>query len=116
MVNLFAIIIVILGTFAGAAASLFLKRGAKKFNLNILELLQNKPLLIGLGLFIISALPYVYALSLEKLSIVYPLTSLTYIWVAFFSAKILGEKINKRKWAGIILIMLGIFLITYFAV
>jgi len=115
MLNLLAIVLVIFGTVLGAFGSLYLKKGAKSFDLNLLKQLRNKELIIGIVLFVVSAPFYIYGLSIERLSIVYPITSLTYIWVAFLSLKFLGEKMNWHKWLGIILIMAGIFFIACFA-
>jgi len=115
VLNLLATILTIIGTITGAIGSLYLKKGAEDFNLNILEQIRNKPLLIGCLLFVFGLLFYIYALSLERLSVLYPLTSLTYIWVALVSVKFLGERMNKYKWIGIVLIILGISLITYFS-
>jgi drug/metabolite transporter (DMT)-like permease len=115
MLNFLAIFLVIAGTVVGAFGSLYMKKGAKNFDMNLLKQLRNKELILGLALFVISAPFYIYGLSLERLSILYPITSLTYIWVAFLSLKFLGEKMNWQKWCGIFLIVLGIFFIAYFA-
>jgi drug/metabolite transporter (DMT)-like permease len=115
MINIIIIILMLISTVSGAFGLLFFKKGAKDFNLNILKQLRNTNLIIGVLL--IGAGTFFYLLALRKgsLSIVYSLNSLTYIWVPLISKKFLGEKINKYKLAGLILIMLGIFLITYFA-
>jgi len=110
-----AVIIALISTVLGAFGSLFLKKGSKKFNLNIFEQIKNTHLILGIILFFFSILFYVFALRAERLSLIYPLTSFTYIWVALISIKFLGEKMNKYKWIGIVLIMLGIFLVGYFS-
>ncbi len=115
MINWFAILLVVIGTLIGAVGSVFMKKGAVKFNFNPLDQLRNTNLQAGMVLFFISAIVYIYGLSLERLSLIYPLTSLTYLWVAFLSARFLGEKMSPRKWLGILLIVIGIFMITYFA-
>ncbi|MBW2990851.1 EamA family transporter [Candidatus Woesearchaeota archaeon] len=115
MLNALAIFLVFIGTIIAAFASLYLKKGAKHFNFNIIRQLNNKDLVFGVILFIIVSLLYLYALGMERLSILYPFTSLTYVWVALVSIKFLKEKMNKYKWISIFLIILGIFLITYFS-
>lgn len=115
MLNLLAIVFVILGTIIGAFGSLYLKKGAKHFNFNILEQLRNRNLILGVFLFVLSAFFYIYALTIERLSLLYPITSFTYIWVALISFKFLGEKMNKYKWLGVFLIVLGIFVVGYFS-
>lgn len=115
MLNALAIILVLIGSFIGTFGSLYLKKGAKHFNFNILKQLKNKHLILGIFLFVLSSVFYIYALSMERLSLLYPLTSLTYIWVALVSIKFLRERMNKHKWLGIAMIILGIFFVTYFS-
>lgn len=114
MLNLFAAFLVLIATFSGAFSSLFMKKGAERFNFNLFEQLRNKDLILGVALFLAGFLIYVYALTLEKLSLLYPITSLTYVWIAFISMKLLHEKMNLYKWIGISLIIIGIFFVTYF--
>ena len=115
MINTIAIVSAIAATLVGAFGSLYLKKGAKHFNLNILKQLKNKNFLLGVLFFIISTVLYLYALSLERLSIVYPIVSVNYIWAVLISIKFLGEKMNKHKWLGVILITLGVLMIGYFS-
>jgi len=114
MISATAIIIMIVGSFTSAFASLFMKKGSAKFNFNIIKQLKNHYLIFGIILYVLGSLFYIYALSLEKLSALYPFAALNYLWVALVSIKFLGEKMNKYKWTGVILIILGIAL-TYFA-
>ena len=115
VLNTLAIILVVIGNFIGAFGSVFLKKGAKNFNFNILKQLRNKYLIFGVLLFVLSSVAYIYALSMERLSVLYPVTSFTYILVALFSVWLLKEKMNKYKWLGIILIILGIIFVGYFS-
>ena len=114
-INILAMTLVLIGTIVASFGSMYLKRGAKNFNFNILKQLKNKNLILGIVLFVVGALFYVYALSMERLSILYPTTSLTYIWVALISLKFLGEKMNKYKWLGILFVIIGIVMISFFA-
>lgn len=113
-INVLALILVLIGTVVASFGSMYMKKGAKNFNFNLLKQLKNKNLILGIILFVVGALFYVYALSMERLSILYPTTSLTYIWVALISLKFLGEKMNKHKWFGIFLIILGIIMVGFF--
>ena len=60
----------------------------------------------------ISSIFHILALSIEKLSVIYPLSSLAYLIVAFLSTKLLDEKMNTSKWIGVILIIFGSFLVV----
>lgn len=112
MTKILTFIIILAATWINAFGSMNLKLGAAKFNLNIIEQLKNKPFLIGAALFAVSSVLYLIALKLENLSIVYPLTSLSYIWVAILSHRKFGEALHKKKMAAISLIIIGIALIN----
>ncbi len=60
----------------------------------------------------VSAVIYVWALKYGRLSLLYPITSLSYVWVSLLSVKFLKENMNNYKWIGISLIILGVILIT----
>lgn len=115
MVNALAIIIVVVGNLLGATGSLCLKKGSSKFSMNILEQVKNTHLIIGLMLYIFGNLIFIYALSLEKLSTLNPFNALLYFWVSLFSVLFLKEKMNKHKFLGVLLIIIGAVIFTYFA-
>ena len=112
MTKILVIMLIVLSTITGALTSLFLKKASKKFNFNILKQFKNWNLYGAVLMYVIGTISYIYALSLEKLSIIYPLTSITYIWVYLLSHNILKEKISLRKWFGMTLIIIGILLIV----
>jgi drug/metabolite transporter (DMT)-like permease len=114
MVDFAPVIIMVIATFFGASGLIFMKKGAKDFNLDIIRQLHNKSMIIGGFLFVVGMLMYMVTLRFERLSIMFSLNSLTYIWVAFLSFKILKEKISWHKWIGTFLIIAGIVLITFF--
>ena len=109
MVNtLIAVILVVVAGIIGAFGALYFKKGSVTIHRNIISFLTNKYLYLGASLYVISTIFFVPALKFGDLSLVYPLTSLTYVWVTLLSSKFLGEKINKYKIVGIILILAGI--------
>ncbi|MAG38839.1 multidrug transporter [Candidatus Woesearchaeota archaeon] len=112
MNELSAIALTVFATFIGAFGSLYLKKGSATLHRNILKVFSNKKLLFGIFLFLLSSVFYVFALKYARLSLIYPITSLTYVWVSFLSIKFLNEQMNNYKWTGIMLILLGVFLIT----
>lgn len=111
MIQILSFVFLIPGIILGSIGSLFLKKGSKKFTLNLKKLIRNKEIIFGLLLFITSTAFYVPALKFGNLSIVYPLTSLSYVIISLLSVKYLGEKMNHFKWIGIIFIIIGSFLI-----
>jgi drug/metabolite transporter (DMT)-like permease len=68
--------------------------------------------ILGCGMYGIGALLNVYLLRMLPYSIVFPLTSLTYVWTMVLSKYILKEKINRFKIIGVTLILLGSFVIV----
>jgi len=102
---IFQIFLVGFATVLAAFGALLMKKGVSKsyFSLNVL---------FG-GLFYSGgAIVFVFALKTAQLSILYPLTALTYVW-GFILAKIfLQEKITKYKIFGLLFICSGIFILT----
>lgn len=74
----------------------------------------RNPILIGGTLLMASSFfAWLYILSLFKLSVAFPLTALTYVFVAFLSYFMLGEKLLLLNYLGILLIAAGIFFLLY---
>ncbi len=107
-------ILVIIGTFFGAIGAIFFKKGSGELNINFREVwknLKNKNLWLGIVFYCAAIVVYLIALREEKLTYVYPLASLTYIWIALLSVKYLGERMNAAKVWGFILIVGGVILV-----
>jgi len=113
MIELWRIALILSGTIIGAFGALLLKLGSRNFVLNFKKLITNYKLFIGLFLYVVSTIPFIIAIKNAQLSILYPIVSAVYIWVALLSIKFLNEKMNKFKWAGIFTIILGIIIITF---
>jgi drug/metabolite transporter (DMT)-like permease len=106
--QLWAVGLVLLATLTGAFGPILLKKGSKAFSFNPLKLIKNYYIVGGTFLYLFGTITFILALRGGDLSILYPLVSVTYIWVAFLSIKFLKEKMNKYKWTGILLIILGV--------
>ena len=111
------IILLIVASIVGAFGSLFLKIGSnhiithgglKKLILNI----KNYKLIFGAFLYGLSSVFFIMALRLGDLSMVYPMTSLTYVFITILSSIYLKERITKYKVAGVGFIILGVILVT----
>lgn len=108
-----AILLVLFCTVLGAAAQLLLKMGSQGVDtsslLNIAwSMATNLPLISGLALYGLSMVLFVHALRNEQLSLLYPLISLTYIWVTAVSIVFLNESVSFWKIAGVIVIVAGV--------
>jgi drug/metabolite transporter (DMT)-like permease len=114
----FAIIIVALATLFSGFGPVFMKKGAAKFTLNPVKifrkpslLFKNYGVILGCLFFAVSSIMFVIGLKYGELSVLYPLTSLTYIWTCLLSTKMLKEKMSRGKWFGIACIIIGVVLI-----
>lgn len=109
--QIWAVGLVILATIFGALGPIYMKKGSKNFRLNFRDLITNKNLILGVGFYGVSTVIFIPALRGGELSVLYPFVSLSYIWVSFLSVKMLGEKMNRFKWLGVLIIILGVSLI-----
>jgi len=108
---LWAIGLMFISTWIAAFGSLYLKKASATLTSRIFQNLKNKYLYYGFILFGFGSLLYFVSLANGELSVIYPLASLTYIWISIISMKFLDERMNKYKWSGIILIMIGVTLL-----
>ena len=111
-----AIILVFLCTVLGAAAQLLLKVGSQAVETATLwsmawSMATSIPLVAGLSLYGLSTVLFIYALRNEQLSLLYPLISLTYIWVTIISVALLGESLSIWKVSGVLFIVSGVSLL-----
>lgn len=92
-------------TFVGSVASLFLKKASDAGG--IVLLIKSVNLYVGGLLYLTSAIINIWILKILDYSVVLPLTSLTYVWTMVLSYLILKEKITRKKIIGVILILFG---------
>jgi len=69
-------------------------------------------LLGGVILFGVSSIFYVWSLRSGSLTVLYPMVSLAYVWVALWSKIFFSEPLNRHKVTGLILVLLGVFSIA----
>jgi len=114
-----AIALVFVCTIFGAAAQILFKFGANDLagmalgNLfghpvQILRILLDPPIFAGYCLYGLSTILLTLALRDGELSILYPVISLTYVWVTVLSVLIFKESMNLFKLAGIMVIVIGV--------
>lgn len=103
-----AIYAVILAAFLGALGQLLFKKSSPS---NLRSCLR--PIfLLAILLYGISTVMFIVALKFEKLTILYPLISTSYIWTSILAIYFLGERMSIAKWIGIAFIILGVALIV----
>ena len=105
------ILSVLVMTLFGSLGALFLKRGSAKVS-ELKSLVATPQIWLGGLFYLAGALLNIYLLRGYSYSIVYPLTSLTYVWSLILSALLLHEKVTVQKLFGIAAICLGAFLLV----
>jgi undecaprenyl phosphate-alpha-L-ara4N flippase subunit ArnE len=112
MIKIAAIILILISCLLAAGGSLFLKKASGNIKFDKIRSLLNQNLILGIALYIISGAMVVALLKFNDLSFIYPLTALTYVFVAVISWKYLNEKINIYKITAISLIVIGVALVA----
>lgn len=107
-----AIISVMLATFLTATGQFLFKLGTANLTIGW-DLLHNWYLIGGFAIYGISAAILVIALKYGELSVLYPVVSLSFVWVNIISFEFLKEPISTFKWAGVSLIILGVSCIGF---
>ena len=110
-------LILILGIFFNGLASIFIKKSSLNFKddlsiENILSIVSNIYLILGVVFFIITFIFYFYSLTKLPLNVVHPiLTSGSIIFVSLFSVIYFEEAFSVNLICGVTLIIIGVFLI-----
>ncbi len=106
--ELWAIGLVLIACVIGAFGAIFLKKASDKISFNLKSIIYNKYLISGVSFYGLSTIFFIPALKGGELSVLYPFVAIVYIWVSLLSVKMLNEKMNKFKWIGILLIIIGV--------
>jgi len=114
--------LILLGVLLNATAQLCLKQGMRQvgqfaFSLSNLapigfKVALNPFVFTGLVCYVVSVVVWLLALSRVEVSYAYPLLSVGYIVTAFAGQHFFGEALGPMRWAGILVICLGVYLIT----
>jgi multidrug transporter EmrE-like cation transporter len=106
---LWAILLVVMSTLLNSVGQYFLKKGIT--NVTSLMQLINPDLMVGFGLYGISAIVLILALKYGSLSVLYPVIAVGFIWVALMGSFLLHEQITILNWVGIGIIIIGVSII-----
>ncbi|HYI96966.1 MAG TPA: hypothetical protein VEX68_25710 [Bryobacteraceae bacterium] len=103
------VLLVFLCTVLGAAAQVLLKIGATQLvKVNPLSMLANPWLFCGYSLYGLSTALLILALRKGQLSLLYPVISLTYVWVTVLSLILFKETMNVYKAVGLAIVVAGV--------
>ncbi|NOU66244.1 EamA family transporter [Paenibacillus sp. LMG 31461] len=98
-----------------ATGQILWKIGLKNTELtlkNVLGLFSSPLILSGLILYGVATIVWFKILSIGKLSVVYPLQSISYAIVIILAWIIFKEEVTLTRWIGCVVILIGIYLIS----
>ena len=107
-----SIFMVFAAAFVGSFGSVFLKAGAGRLHRNPITLILNWRLATGVVLFVASSFLFIAGIRRGELTILYPMVSLGYIFTLVWSKAFFNEPLNRGKFAGLALILLGIVFLS----
>ncbi len=100
--------LMVMGTVVAAVGALYLKKGAAVFSLKTVH--KNYALMAGVFGYGLSMLLAIPALKFGHLNILFPITSLSYVWSLLLSKVVLDEAITSRRVIGVLLVVCGVAL------
>lgn len=77
----------------------------------IWDVVRTWQVLIGLTLFVLSAVTWLVVISRVPLSLAYPFAGITYVLLAMFSKFVLKEHVPSMRWVGVALIVVGVVMV-----
>lgn len=123
MIKLKVLLIILFAEIVGIAGQILYKKGVNKIgtpdlrNFNSCvrfakKVLTNSNILLGLVVLTSGLVLWLFALAQGELSLVFTVGSMQYIMTLIAAHYLLGEKINKLKLFGTLLVMLGILFVA----
>lgn len=119
--NLTYLSVIILCVALSTGAQLILKAGANRINENLASAkgagaifwtLLNMPIIVGMCIYVVSAITWIWILTKVDISIAYPFISLGFIMTLVFGWWVFDESLTTAKIIGTFLIVLGCIFIT----
>ena len=101
--KLVGIALVLLSVCIEALGQIALKKAAVSGNQQVFRVCNW----IGIGLLGVEAIIWTLALSMLEVSIAFPMGALSFVTTAILSRIILKERIETKRWCGILIIILG---------
>ncbi len=78
----------------------------------LIKLFTSYQVLIGIFLYFLSAVAWAYLLTKLDLSFVQPILALTYVVTPILAIFIIGENVSLMRWLGILVIVVGVFIVA----
>ncbi len=117
------VVVMLLAVSAGTVGDLLLTKGMKELGdisaMNLrgmlsaaYQALSNPKLVLGTAMLAVFFFLWLAVLSWEDLTVALPMQALNYVLVAFLSQYFLGEIVTPMRWAGTVLVCIGVIMIT----
>jgi multidrug transporter EmrE-like cation transporter len=106
------IVLILLCTICTSFAAISNKQGAINFSLTIEGTMLNWFLILGLFLLACATVLLMFALKGGDVTVIYPIISTSYIWVAILSFYLFNEAFTYFKLFGIISIVAGVIVLN----
>jgi len=122
MVNFSPLKLIFISLGFAVTGQLFMKYGMKGFEMSGVTIATFIPVFfkiifrpfvfLGFLLYLLSSFFWLLAISKVPLSYAYPLVSISYVLVLFFSWILFKENVGLVRWLGVAVIMFGVYLIS----
>lgn len=120
---IFIVILFTVSILFGAVGALLMKIGAEQMGVIQLDTAQavlgfvgkmftSVTILGGMTMYFLSAVTWLYLLTKLEVSVVQPILALTYIATPILAIVFIGEKVPPARWLGIVVIVIGVFLVA----
>lgn len=110
--------LLIIGVLLSAMGGLFLKSGAIQIQYTdglahiVFQVLFNWKIIIGVFMYFIPVMIWIFLLKEVELSFLQPLFALIYVVTPLFANFFLDENISVSRWSGIVVIVVGVLIIA----
>ncbi|WP_314059586.1 EamA family transporter [uncultured Vagococcus sp.] len=100
-------------TLTGSIGALYLKKAMNQMSeLSVANVLRSGAAYLGLFFYMLSAVTNIILLDAFEYSVVFPMTSLSYVWTAMISVFVFREQLTRNKLIAITLIIIGVFVLS----
>lgn len=110
--NALALVLVFVSTFFVALGQILFKVASNAFAFSIDGFLLNWFVWLGFLSYFGGLVFFIWAIRLGELTIMYPLLSLSYVWVLLYSFLFLQELFTVQKFTGLFFAFVGIVLLA----
>lgn len=108
-----SIVLVLGASLVGSVANVFLKAGAGRLHRELVSLMTNWRLMMGVVTYLASSFLYIKGIKEGELTVLYPMASIGQICTLFWSRLVFAEPLTKEKFVALGLIVIGICFLAY---